>query len=111
MSDKSGKELLADCHGVTEVNLITALGFYSMTSSIKSMDHLQRAHGLVTSITVKVFPGALQTQQKIGGWREALENEMNLRTVRPIIDLLVRNIWWVRTPHHIAIVGILRIWW
>ena len=27
MSDKSGRELIADCHGVTEVNLITALGF------------------------------------------------------------------------------------
>ena len=25
MSDKSGMELIADCHGVTEVNLITAL--------------------------------------------------------------------------------------
>ena len=27
MSDKSGMELIADCHGVTEVNLITALEF------------------------------------------------------------------------------------
>ena len=27
MSDKSGMELIADCHGVAEVNLITALGF------------------------------------------------------------------------------------
>ena len=78
MSDKSGMELIADCHGVTEVNLITALGFYSMTSSIESLERLERAHGLVTSLIVEVFPGALQTEQKIGGWREALENEMNL---------------------------------
>ena len=28
---------------------------------------------------MKVFPGALQTEQKIGGWREALENEKNLK--------------------------------
>ena len=35
MSDKSEMELIADCHGVTEVNLIAALGFYSMTSSIE----------------------------------------------------------------------------
>ena len=28
---------------------------------------------------MKVFPGALQTEQKIGGWREALENKMNLK--------------------------------
>ena len=28
---------------------------------------------------MEVSPGALQTEQKIGGWREALENEMNLK--------------------------------
>ena len=32
MSDKSGMELIADCHGVTEVNLITTFGFCSKTS-------------------------------------------------------------------------------
>ena len=74
MSDKSEMELIADCHGVTEVNLITALEFYSMTSSIELLERLERAHGLVTT-----FPGSLQTEQKIGGWREALENEMNLK--------------------------------
>ena len=79
MSDKSGMELIADCHGVKEVNLITALGFYSMTSSIESLERLERAHGLVRSLSVEVFRGALQTEQKIGGWREALENEMNLK--------------------------------
>ena len=79
MSDKSGMELIADCHGVMEVNLITALGFCSMTSSIESLERLVRAHGLVTSLSVEVFPRALQTGQKIGGWREALENEMNLK--------------------------------
>ena len=26
-----------------------------------------------------MFPGALQTEQKIGRWREALENELNLK--------------------------------
>ena len=79
MSDKSGMELVADCHGVTDVNLITALGFCSMTSSIESLERLERAHELVTSLSMEVFPGALQTEQKIGGWREALENEMNLK--------------------------------
>ena len=71
-------ELIADCHGVTEVNLITALGFCTMTSSIESLEPLERAHWLVTSLRVEVFSGALQIEQKIGGWREALENEMNL---------------------------------
>ena len=79
ISDKSGMELVADCHGVTDVNLITALGFCSMTSSIESLERLERAHELVTSLSVEIFPGALQTEQKIGGWREALENEMNLK--------------------------------
>ena len=79
MSDKSGMELVADCRGVTDVNLITALGFCSMTSSIESLERLERAHELVASLSVEVFPGALQTEQKIGGWREALENEMNLK--------------------------------
>ena len=32
MSDKNKMELIADCDGVTEVNLMTALGFCSMTS-------------------------------------------------------------------------------
>ena len=49
MSDKSAMELVADCHGVTDVNLITALGFCSMTSSIESLERLERAHELVTS--------------------------------------------------------------
>ena len=79
MSDKSEMELIADCHGVTEVNLITAVGFYSMASSIESLERLERPQGLVTSLSVEVFPGALQTKQKIGGWREALENEMSLK--------------------------------
>ena len=34
---------------------------------------------LVRSLSMEVFPGALQTEQKTGGWREALENEMNLK--------------------------------
>ena len=59
------------------MNLITALGFYSMTSSIESLERLERAQGLFTSLKVEVLPGALQTEQKIGGWRE--ENEMNLK--------------------------------
>ena len=79
MSGKSGMELVTDCHGVTDVNLTTALGFCSMTSSIESLERLELAHELVTSFSVEIFPGALQTEQKIGGWREALENEMNLK--------------------------------
>ena len=79
MSDKNEMMLISDCHGVTEMNLTTALGFCSMTSSIESLERLERAHELVTSLSVEVFPGAMQMDQKIGSWREALENEMNLK--------------------------------
>ena len=79
MSEKNQMELIADCHGITEVNLITALRFYSMTSSVESLERLERAHELVTTLSVEVFLGALQTEQKIGGWRAALENEINLK--------------------------------
>ena len=76
MSDKSEMELVADCHGVTEVNIVTALRLYNTTSSIESLERLERAHELVTALTVEVFPGSLQTEQKTGSWQEALENEM-----------------------------------
>ena len=49
------------CRGATEVNLMTTLGFYSMVSSIESLERLERARKLVTSLSVEVFPGALQT--------------------------------------------------
>ena len=63
MSEKNDMELIADCHGVTEVNLMAALGFCSMNSSIELLERLERAHELVISLSVEVFPGALQTEQ------------------------------------------------
>ena len=72
-------ELIAGCQGVTEVNMMTALAFYSMVSSIESLERLERARELFTSLSLEVFPGALQTEQKIGGWRQALENKINLK--------------------------------
>ena len=66
MSEKSEMELITDCHGVTEVYLVNALGFYSMTSSVESLERLERAHELVSTLSVEVFPGSLQTEQKIG---------------------------------------------
>ena len=50
-----------------------------MTSSKESLDRLECVHELVTSFSVELFPGVLQTEQKIGGWRVALENEINLK--------------------------------
>ena len=57
-------ELIADCHGGTEVNLVTALGFYSMFGSLESLLNLEQKHEMVTAISVEVFPGVLQAEQK-----------------------------------------------
>ena len=80
MKAKTETELIADCHGGTEVNLVTTLGFYSMFSSLESLLNLKQKHEMVTAISVEVFPGVLQTEQKyIGKWREKIETEMNIR--------------------------------
>ena len=70
MNEKTETELIADCHGGTEVNLVTALGFYSMFGSLESLLNLEQKHEMVTAISLEVFPGVLQTEQKhIGKWR------------------------------------------
>ena len=80
MKARTETELIADCHGGTDVNLVTALGFYSMFGSLESLLNLEQKHEMVTAISVEVFPGVLQTEQKyIGKWREAIETEMNIR--------------------------------
>ena len=49
-------ELIADCQGGTEVNLVTALGFYSMFDFLESLLNLEQKHEMVTAISVEVFP-------------------------------------------------------
>ena len=53
---KNETELIADCHAGTEVNLVTALGFYIMFGSLESLLNLDQKHEMVTIISVKVFP-------------------------------------------------------
>ena len=80
MTAKTETELTADCHGGTDMNLVTALGFYSMFGSLELLLNLEQKHEMVTAISVEVFPGVLQTEQKyIGRRREAIETEMNIR--------------------------------
>ena len=80
MKAKTETELIADCHGGTEANLVTALGLYSMFGFLESLLNLEQKHEMVTAISVEVFPGVLQIEQKhIGRWREAVEAEMNFR--------------------------------
>ena len=62
------------------MNLVTALGFYSMFDSLESLLNLEQKHEMLTAISVEVFPGVLQTEQKhIVRWRVAIEVEMNIR--------------------------------
>ena len=75
MKAKTETALIADCHGGSEVNLVTALGFYIMFGSLESLLNLEQKHEMVTAISVDVFSGVLQT----GRWREAIEAEMNIR--------------------------------
>ena len=63
--DRSEIKLVADCHGTTEVNLITTLDFYTRTSSIESLKRLEGALELVTALSAEAFPGAVQTEEKI----------------------------------------------
>ena len=80
MKVRTETKLIADCHGGTEVKLVTALGFYSMFGSLESLLNLEQKHEMVTAISVQVFSGVLQTEQKhIGKWREEIEAEMNIR--------------------------------
>ena len=94
MKAKTETELIADCHRGTEVNLVTALGFYSIFGSLESLLNLKQEHEMVvTTISVEAFPGVLQTKQKyIGKWREAIEAEMTSITVKPIVDRRERDI-------------------
>ena len=57
------------------MNLVTALGFYSMFGSLESLLNLeQNDHQL------EALPRVLQTEQKyLGKWREAIEAEMIIR--------------------------------
>ena len=80
MNARTETELIAHCHGGIEVNLVTALGFYSMFGSLESLLNLEHKHELVMAISVEVFPGVLQTEQNhIEKCREAIEAEMNIR--------------------------------
>ena len=79
MKARTETELIADCHGGTEVNLVTAIGFYSMFGSLESLLNLEQKHEMVTAISVEVFPEVLQTEQNhIGKWREVIEAKMNI---------------------------------
>ena len=80
MKTRTETKLIADFHRGTEVNIVNPLGFYSKFGSLESLLNLEQRHEMVTAISVEVFPGDLQTEQKhIGKWGETIEAEMNIR--------------------------------
>ena len=59
MKTKTETELIADCHGGTEVNLLTALGFYSMCGSSESLlKHIETEMNIRHSETYRRPSGA-----------------------------------------------------
>ena len=46
------------------MNVVTALGFYSKFSSLDPLLNLEQKHEIVSAISVEVFSGVLQTEQK-----------------------------------------------
>ena len=64
MKVKKKTELFADCYEGTEVNLVTALGFFSMFGSLGSLLNLEKKHEMVRAISVDVFPGVLQRSRR-----------------------------------------------
>ena len=80
MKTRTEPELTADCYGGKEVNLVIALGFYSMFGSLESLLNLEQKHEMFMAISVELFPGILQTELKhIRKLREAIEVEINNR--------------------------------
>ena len=116
MKARTETELIADCHGGTEVNLVIALGFYSMFGFLESLLNLEQKHEMVTAISVEVFPGVLQTEQKyIEKWREAIDTEMNIRHIesycrpsgaRYLEGSTLAPMWKSRYPVHFVAVDV-----
>ena len=59
------------------MNLVTALGFYSMFGSLESLLNLEQKHEMVTAISVEVFLGVLQTEQEIYRKMEGSNRDRN----------------------------------
>ena len=77
MKARTDAELIAECHGGTEVNLVAALGFCGMFGSLESLLNLEQKHQMVTTISVEILTGVLQTEQKyIRKWRESIESNI-----------------------------------
>ena len=64
MKAKTETELIAERHGGTELNLLVALRLYSMFGPLESLLNQEQQNEIVTAISVEVFLGELQSEQK-----------------------------------------------
>ena len=75
--EKSEVQIVAECYASTNVNIATAVGFFSRMCSLQSLERLESEHHLVTALSVESWPGVLQvTQKHIKSWKVGLEAEM-----------------------------------
>ena len=49
---------------LSNMNIATALGFFSRMCSLQSLEMLESEHDLVTALSVESWPGPLQTTKK-----------------------------------------------
>ena len=75
--EKSEVQIVAECYANTNVNIATALGFFSRMCSLQSLEMLESEHHLLTALSVESWPGVLQVSQKhIRGWKLGHEAEL-----------------------------------
>ena len=67
MKTRNKTELIADCHGGIEVNVMTALGLYSMFGSLESLLNREQKHEMITVISLEVFRGLYRLNRSISG--------------------------------------------
>ena len=114
--EKSELQIVAECYTNTTVNIATALGFFSRMCSLQSLEMLESEHHLVTALSVKPWPGALQTTQKhIRGWKIGLEAEMGFPVseayglpviAKSLVGSVMANLFGSHYPLHMAMVEV-----
>ena len=77
---KTKMELVTDRHGEREVNLVTALAFYSIFCCLKSLLNLEQRNEVVAAIGVEmIFGGVTNRTEHFGRYKEAIKVGMNLK--------------------------------
>ena len=98
----------------SEVNIATALGFFSRMCSLQSLEILESEHQLWTALSVESWPGVLQMVQKhIRGWKIGLEAEMGIpvseayslpTNAKSLVGSVMANLCGSHYPLHMAMV-------